>query len=514
MINDNGGTAAPQDFQLTLNGAPIAQGSPSDNLSANTPSVISEDNSVPGYAATEVVCTSDLAGSPNNKTALGTGTIEITPALAENVDCTITNDDLAPGLTVVKKLIEDNGGNERITDFPLQVNGATVASGALIGYQANVSLAITETQRPGYLASNINCVSSKPNSANNINTNNPTGTPLATVTLTAGEAVVCTITNDDIAPTVTVHKTVVGGTKTAADFQMTVGGQPQPQDTPIDTVANSPVEVSEVADPNYAKTVTCVDNADNSPLINPLTLNEGQNATCTVINTFDSPTITVIKSVLNAWGGQLGAPDFQLKIDGIDASQGVAHEVTTGPHTIGELARPGYTQTGVVCIDAVTNLSVGQGGSIDMSAGQDVACTVSNADQPATLTLTKIVKNDNGGTARPSDFQLEIDGINATQGQPKLVTSGIHTLTEQPVVDYRLISITCTDDVTGGVVVYDGGVTLALGQHVSCVMTNDDDPLDLAITKSDDGLVKTAGGDPFDYTITVDNVGLRDARGN
>ena len=32
-------------------------------------------------------------------------------------------------------------------------------------------------------------------------------------------------------------------------------------------------------------------------------------------------------------------------------------------------------------------------------------------------------------------------------------------------------------------------------------------PVDLVLTKSDDGLVKVAGGDSFDYTITVQNVG-------
>jgi uncharacterized repeat protein (TIGR01451 family)/LPXTG-motif cell wall-anchored protein len=62
-------------------------------------------------------------------------------------------------------------------------------------------------------------------------------------------------------------------------------------------------------------------------------------------------------------------------------------------------------------------------------------------------------------------------------------------------------------------VTYNGGINLALGQHASCIMTNDDDPLDLAITKTDDGLVKIAGNN-FNYRITVDNLGPRDARAN
>ena len=75
-----------------------------------------------------------------------------------------------------------------------------------------------------------------------------------------------------------------------------------------------------------------------------------------------------------------------------------------------------------------------------------------------------------------------------------------------------MVAINCTDDDTQQPLTYDGGITLALGQHASCNMTNDDDPLDLAITKTDDGLVKVAGGDSFNYTITVDNLGPRDAR--
>ncbi len=74
-----------------------------------------------------------------------------------------------------------------------------------------------------------------------------------------------------------------------------------------------------------------------------------------------------------------------------------------------------------------------------------------------------------------------------------------------------MVGLVCTDDATQATVVYDNGITLALGQHVSCVLTNDDDPIDLAITKTDDGLVQVAGGPAFDYTITVDNLGPRDA---
>ena len=517
VVNDNGGSAEPGNFQMTLNGDPIDQGT-SYNLVANAPSVVSEEDSVAGYAPTSAVCTSDIADSVNNKTVTGTGAIEITPAPAEHIECTITNDDAGAGLTLIKTLSNADGGNEQVGDFPLQVNGVTVASGELVAYQADVDLAITETQLPGWSATNIHCASSDPASPNNIDIDNPdVTTTLATVSLQPGEAVVCTITNDDIAPTVTVHKVVVGGPKVAADFQMTINFEPVDQDTATATLANTPIEVSEIFDPAYTLTsTTCVDNADGAPLEHPLVLDEAQNATCTVTNSFQQPTITVHKDVTNLFGGTLGAGDFQLTIDGVNATQGApAHVVAAGAHVIDELAVDGYQQTGIVCTDVVSQEVVGADGEITLVAGQNVDCVVFNADidviEP-TLTLTKRVINNDGGTAVAADFNLQIDGSGVPQGAPQSVAAGTHVISEVAFENYRLIAINCTDnDNPGQTVVYNGGVTLALEQNVTCQLTNDDSPIDLAITKTDDGLVKVAGGAAFDYTISVDNLGPRDA---
>lgn len=511
--NDNGGQAVKEDFRLTVNSEVVAQDMPFDGILANEPSVVSEEDSVPSYAPTSVECASDVAGSPNNKSVLDSGMIDVTPVPGENIDCTITNDDVAPGLTVIKAVTNNDGGNAAISDFPLQVNGTTVTSGTLVAFEASVDLAITETQSTGYVATNIKCVSSDPLSANNIDTSDPIDT-LATVQLQPGEAVVCTVTNDDIAPTVTVHKVVIGGTKLASAFQMTVAGNPVPQDTASPTLANTSIEVSEVVDPAYVlSSVVCTDNVGGAPLTHPLVLDEGQNAICTVTNTFNAVgTITVVKDVTNLWGGGLHAPDFQLRIDGADVSQNAAHEVSPGAHTISELARPDYDQTGISCVDLATSATVGSGGSIDVIVGQNVKCTVSNADKAPTLTVIKHVNPDNAGTAPPSAFQLQIDGGNVPQNVAKNVQKGSHTVSEVPFAGYRLVGIDCSD--AGGPVVYDtntGGVALALGQHVTCILTNQHDPIDLVITKSNDGHVKVAGGAPFDYTITVDNLGPRDA---
>ncbi|MGH9976738.1 MAG: hypothetical protein ACRD8Z_13030, partial [Nitrososphaeraceae archaeon] len=40
--------------------------------------------------------------------------------------------------------------------------------------------------------------------------------------------------------------------------------------------------------------------------------------------------------------------------------------------------------------------------------------TTNGEPQPGTLTVTKRVINDGGGTARPSDFTITVDGSNPT----------------------------------------------------------------------------------------------------
>jgi uncharacterized repeat protein (TIGR01451 family)/LPXTG-motif cell wall-anchored protein len=516
VITDNGGSAEPQDFRLTIDNVAVAQDTPIAVV-ANQPSVVSEDeeDTVQGYATKSIECTSNIADSPNTKSVEDTGAIDVTPVLGENILCVVTNDDIAAGLTVEKVLKLNHGGNEVSGDFSLQVNGLDVSSGTLVTYEPEVDLAITETQRSGYVASNINCSSSDPESTNNIDTDYPDDTTtLATVVLVQGESVICKITNEDIAPTVEVHKVVAVGDKPASQFQMTLADDNVDQNTPYDTLANTPIEVSEEADADYIKTsVVCTDNDDDgAPLAHPLVLTEGQNATCTVTNTRKPATITVVKTVTKSFGGTLNAADFQLRIDGFDVTQGApSHEVAVGAHTISELGRAGYRQAGIECVDIAMDEIIGEGGAINVVAGQDVECTVSNVDIAPTLTLVKHVNSDAGGTLPPSAFHLRIDDAAVPQNQPQPLRVGNHTISEDAVTGYRLVAIDCTDNATDEPVTYDNGVSLVLDQDVTCVVTNQRDRLDLAISKTVEGGTKIAGGPSFSYTINVDNLGPRDA---
>jgi streptogramin lyase len=92
--NDDGGNAAPDDFDLTVGGAPVDSGEPF-TVTAGTSYAINE-TVVDGYTFVSVT------GSAKCPAALGG---QITPNAGENVICTITNDDIAPTITLIKHVI-------------------------------------------------------------------------------------------------------------------------------------------------------------------------------------------------------------------------------------------------------------------------------------------------------------------------------------------------------------------------------------------------------------------------
>ncbi len=185
----------------------------------------------------------------------------------------------------------------------------------------------------------------------------------------------------------------------------------------------------------------------------------------------NAPTLTVIKHVVNDNGGTKTAADFTLTINGVAASggntfagteSGVTKVLTTvGGYSVTESSLPGYAAT----------MSPGCSGVI--AAGEHRTCTITNDDVPATLTVVTHVVNDNGGTKTAADFSVTITGVAAAGGNTfagaeagvtKTLTSvGSYTVVEAAVPGYALTSASagCSG-------------TIALGEHKTCVLTNDD----------------------------------------
>ncbi|WP_421712349.1 hypothetical protein, partial [Alteromonas abrolhosensis] len=100
--------------------------------------------------------------------------------------CTITNNDIAPTLTLTKLVINDEGGIAGANDFNISVGGIVVLSGETNNYAANTPLAINETLLADYIFVSITGDAKCPAALGGL------------VSLDEGENLVCTITNNDV----------------------------------------------------------------------------------------------------------------------------------------------------------------------------------------------------------------------------------------------------------------------------------------------------------------------------
>ena len=235
------------------------------------------------------------------------------------------------------------------------------------------------------------------------------------VTLALGQNLTCTITVDDIAPTLRVITNVVnneGGTLTAADFTahvktgtIDVVGSPQPGSAtgtvyPLSAGTTYTVSADVVAGYSLGITGTCATNGN-------ITLQPGQNATCTVMATDNPPTLRVFTTVVNDNGGTLAPGNFpaHIRAGGTDVNGSPQTGTSTG--TLYTLSA-GVVYT--VAADAVTNYSLtvsgdcAANGTITLQLDQDRACTITANDVGPTLRVVTNVVNDNGGTRAPADF--------------------------------------------------------------------------------------------------------------
>jgi hypothetical protein len=89
---------------------------------------LSESSDVTGYSAGDWSC-SDGGGPEGPAPEFVQAGDQITLGLAENVVCTIVNDDAAAHLTLVKTVTNDNGGTAATTDWTLTASGPTPISG-------------------------------------------------------------------------------------------------------------------------------------------------------------------------------------------------------------------------------------------------------------------------------------------------------------------------------------------------------------------------------------------------
>src|SRR5207237_3376366 len=116
-------------------------------------------------------------------------------AVWQTKTCTITNSDIQPRLTVIKHVVNDNGGTAVASDFTMSVTASSPSPASFPGAESpgtNVALnagaySVSETGPSGYGSSfSADCKGS----------------------IAVGQTKTCTVTNDDNVPSLTLVKRV------------------------------------------------------------------------------------------------------------------------------------------------------------------------------------------------------------------------------------------------------------------------------------------------------------------
>jgi hypothetical protein len=526
VVNAHGGTAVATAWTLTAAGPVTISGATGSTPVTNAPvdagTYDLSEAGPAGYSASPWTCT----GATSFTAA------SVTLALDEHATCTITNTDIAPRLTLVKVVNENgSGANTPPTAWTLTGTGPTTISGAT-GSTAVTNAAVhagtydlTETGPAGYTASAWDCTGA-------------TSFTTGSVTLALEQDATCTIINTAIPPTLTLVKEVVnghGGTAVDTDWTLTADGPVTISGATGSTaVTGATVQIgtytlSESGPTGYSASAWRCVNAAGQPIPTPtptsVSLALAAHVTCTIINTDIAPRLTLVKHVVNAHGGTATATEWTLTADGpviISGATG-STEVTNaavdaGTYDLSEAGPPGYSASNWSCTGATSFTPA----SVTLSLAEHATCEITNSDVAPRLTLVKDVINAHGGTAVPTDWTLtgaEVAPpgpaplpviITGPSGSPGVtgaaVNVGTYVLSEADGPDgYTPSAWDCIDNATGlpvpGPRLFE--VRVALGQDVTCTITNTDLPTFLTLVKEVDNGTTGATTAATAWTLTA-----------
>ncbi|HEY4516434.1 MAG TPA: hypothetical protein VJG64_00645 [Candidatus Paceibacterota bacterium] len=550
----------PQDFSFTTTGtglSPFSLDDDGDVTLSNTQTfsglasgiyTVSE-GAVAGWSLTGTAACADA--TTNSTINLATGVATINLAAGEDVTCTFVNELQQGSLQIVKRVVNDNGGTAVVGAF-----GVSSDAGALLfdpavesptntfTYASQVMTVnagrytLLENDIAGYSEGTWSCTGATP-SDTSINN--------GAVPVAAGATVVCTITNNDIAPTLTVNKVLVPASDTglfnlqidsstagtgadAGDGGTTGAVAVQAGAHTVGEVAGTGTSLSDYMTPVISG--NCAPNGS-------ITLAIGENKTCTITNT-KLGRWDVFKHVINDNGGTAVATEFSFIVimdgdvdnplgpfffdpNGVDPLEGKKLIPVEPGHTykVIEVSFPDYTTT-------IDNAIVGDECNVFIGAGDIASCNITNNDDAPSLTLNKITNYSFGGTAPELSWTLDAAGPTPISGPGAAgaadVVSGLsfdagtYTLSESVApagyTNGTTWSCTGTGTQTGNQIALD------LGESAVCSITNTDQPAEIHGQKFEDnnGNGTQDGGDLglAGWTIYLDlnsNGGLKKETG-
>ncbi len=250
-----------------------------------TPSPITQDNATtsgPQVRGTGFICNGEEL---DNTTQSDKATLDVTFRVFQSRDV----EDFVCGdtprlahVTVIKQVVNDNGGNNVIADFQLFLDNGIVTTNVTSGASTTVAsgvYTVNEEGIPGYVASFSGDCDAEGN-----------------ITLADGDNKTCTITNNDLPANITLFKQVInnnGGTAGPTLFGLRVDGGLVPHNTSVSVTPNTPHTISETGRVGYSFVSMVGMSSYGKPcpavLGGAITLDEGETIVCTITNDDNLP---------------------------------------------------------------------------------------------------------------------------------------------------------------------------------------------------------------------------------
>ncbi len=339
VTNPNGGEAVAGNFYFSLNGGEAIQFIQDEMNSLFGTFTLPSIN--PGaFSIAEVMIPSGnyaISYSGNCSGVLGSN---------DSKTCNITNSDIPEGkgaITVVKNVINDDGGVMTASDFPLYIT-PTEGEGMMaengVSYfldpgTYNVSEMMSELLSSKYMQTSLVCVNGE------TETNGQ-------VVLSAQASWVCTIINNDKPANLTIVKNVVNNAWNASahngSFTVNISGMEE--GVVLETeggTAQTTLEMNKgsytLSEPTsndwYIESISCGENYYSEEEIlsgTQITLENGQDMTCTFVNKRKTGTLIVNKVVSNNDGKTLTLNDFPgFTVSGSEPIPFESNEEQEGP---------------------------------------------------------------------------------------------------------------------------------------------------------------------------------------
>jgi hypothetical protein len=231
-----------------------------------------------------------------------------------------------------------------------------------------------------------------------------------------------------------------------------------------------------------AGTITVVDGPDTPPVDGVYTdgyvqaqlasgsLTLSNNVASVTRNLMAAASLIITKSVVGAvpgaaWQFNASGGITYFALPAVGGSK-VITGLIPATYAVIETTKSGYDAT-VACTNGASgNHQV----NVTLTPGQTAGCTFTNTQITQTLTVNKVVV---GGFLGADAFPLFVDGEVITRGVPTLLATGVHTVSEGP-----LILLLYRADF-GGACNADGRVNLAAGAQATCTITNTFSPPEL-----------------------------------